>query len=75
MANIKTYKVGDLTITIDRSKCISCGTCSAIAPKTFELDKDLISVVKDQGPYDDEKTIREAAESCCVEAITIEKVS
>lgn len=72
MAKIKTYETGDLIIEIDESKCISCGTCVALAPKTFELDKKLMSVVK-PGPNDSAKVIIEAAQSCAVEAITIKE--
>ncbi len=72
--DIQTYRVGNLVIKIDRSKCISCASCTAIAPQTFELDEDLTSKVKDQGPYDDEETIKQAVAGCVSEAITIEVV-
>lgn len=71
--NIKTYKVGNLIIKIDRSRCISCAACTSVAPKTFELDDELISVVKNEGPYDDESSIREAEAGCAGGAIVIEK--
>lgn len=70
--NIKTYRVGNLVIKIDRSKCISCGTCAALAPNTFEMGEDLIAKVKDSGPYDDEATIKQAEGSCSGRAIMIE---
>ncbi|MDO8570395.1 MAG: ferredoxin [Candidatus Daviesbacteria bacterium] len=58
-------------ITINRKTCISCGTCVAIAPKTFELDDKMIAVVK-SGLLDNIKTIQDAASSCAVSAITVE---
>lgn len=75
--NIRVYQVGKLKITIDRSKCISCGTCTALAPKTLELDDDLIAVVKEKNgtPYDSEKTIKELPDSCAGGAITVEVTS
>lgn len=70
--SVSGFKVGNLIIKIDRSKCISCGTCSALAPNTFEMDSDLIAKIKDHGPYDNEETIKSAQASCSGGAITIE---
>lgn len=67
---IITYQTEDLIIEIDTSKCISCGTCAAIAPKTFELGETMISQIK-PGPNDDKKTTTEAAQSCMAGAIKI----
>lgn len=67
-----TYQVDTVKITIDRSGCISCGLCTEIAPKTFELDKEMICVVKKNGPYDTLEKIKEAASSCAVGAIVLE---
>lgn len=58
-------------IKINRKTCISCGTCVSLAPKTFELDKNMIAKVKN-GPLDDLKTIQDAVDSCAVSAITLE---
>lgn len=70
--NIKEYIVEKLKIEIDRSKCLSCGSCTAMAPQTFELDDDLICKVKDQGPYDEPELIKEGAQCCPNEAIRVE---
>jgi len=57
-------------IKIDKDKCIGCGTCSAIAPKTFKLDtNNKAKVVDPEG--DDDKTILQAAQSCAVLAIEL----
>lgn len=72
--NIRGYRVGNLIIKVDRSKCISCGSCAVVAPDTFELDNKMISVVKQSGPYDGEKVIKEASDGCAVEAISVEVV-
>lgn len=62
--------MSDIVIKINRSACISCGTCVLIAPKTFELDKKLVSHVLPP-PNDPEKTILEAANSCATESIIV----
>lgn len=67
---IKTFETDDLIIKIDQDLCISCGTCELLAPKTFELNKNLKSQVK-KGPYDKKEDIISAAQSCAVEAITV----
>jgi ferredoxin len=68
---ITTYKAGNLTIIIDRSKCISCGACTFTASKTFELDAENMAVVKAVGPYDLPSVIKEAGDNCVAQAIEI----
>lgn len=65
-----SFETKDLIIEIDHSLCISCGTCAALAPKTFELDKNLLSQVKTDSD-DSTQTIIGAAQSCAVGAITV----
>jgi len=57
-------------VKIDREKCIGTGNCVDLAPKVFELDDEGKSTVIDKSGADDE-TLKEAAESCPVEAITL----
>lgn len=60
-----------MKVKIDKNKCIGCGTCVAIAPKSFKLGKDgKAQVIEPVG--DDEEKIKEAAESCPVGAIVKE---
>jgi ferredoxin len=56
---------------VDRDVCVGSAVCTAIAPEVFELDnKGLSHVVNpDAG---DEDLLREAAESCPAQAITLE---
>lgn len=68
---IKTYQAGDIKITVDLTKCISCGLCAGIAPKTFELDDEMTCVVKSKGPFDNQNKIKEAVESCATAALTV----
>ena len=59
-----------MKIKILRDKCISAGTCVAIASDTFKLDNDGIVIIKDAGG-NDEQTIIDAAKSCPTQAIEI----
>jgi ferredoxin len=73
-------------VKVDRSLCIGSATCVAVAPKTFELDREGKSVIKQKNgsttsdfvPYsniaDEEVNILNAAKSCPVNAIVIVEV-
>lgn len=73
-----------MKVKVDRNLCIGCGTCCAIAPKTFELDQEGKSTIKrkdgiktsDQTNFseinDTEENITNAAQSCPVNAIIVE---
>jgi len=59
-----------MKVKVDKDKCIGCGLCVSLAPKSFKLGEDGKSqVIEPVG--DDEKTIENAAESCPVGAIEI----
>ena len=60
-----------MKIVVDKTKCIGCGTCIAIAPKSFKFGEDGKSEPIEP-PGDEEEKIKEAAESCPVQAINIE---
>lgn len=57
-------------ITVDKDLCIGCGTCVVLAPKTFKLGKDGKSEVIEP-PGDKEEKIREAVDSCPVDALEL----
>jgi ferredoxin len=61
-------------IKIDKSKCIGCGTCVALAANTFEMGSDMKVKVKKQDG-DDDKTILQAAQSCPTQAIELKEGS
>lgn len=54
--------------TIDKDKCIGCGTCAALAPKSFKIDEGKGVALDPAG--DDEETIQSAIDSCPVSAIS-----
>jgi len=57
-------------ITVDQEKCIGCGTCIALAPKTFGFNKNGKSeVINQEG--DNLEEIKKAAASCPTGAIVI----
>ncbi len=57
-------------IEVDRSLCIGSGLCVATAPKVFQLDDDMVAVVKDPRGASQE-LILEAATGCPTTAILL----
>lgn len=55
---------------VDKETCIGCGTCAVLAPKTFKFGKDGKAEVINP-PGDEESKIKEAADSCPVNAIKL----
>jgi ferredoxin len=60
-----------LKVRVDRELCIGVSNCVAVAPTVFELDDENKAVVLEPDSVD-EKTLREAAESCPQDAIILE---
>ena len=58
-----------LAIAVDKDTCISSGFCSAAAPDRFEMDDEYRATVK-ESPTTDDQPLRDALESCPVEAIS-----
>ena len=54
-------------LKVDSEKCIGCGTCVALADKTFEMVGDKAIVKNSNG--DDAETIKMTADSCPTQAI------
>lgn len=57
-------------IIVDAGLCIGCGSCAAVASKTFELNAENKSIVKNS-ENDDNETILMAAKVCPVKAIIL----
>ena len=58
-----------MEIKVDPKKCLGCGTCTAIAPKTFKLNKKGKAEVL-TGKMDILTKIKLAVKSCPTEAIS-----
>lgn len=61
---------GKYKVFVHRKKCISAGSCIAIAPKVFQFDQENIAVVQTQDELDELKLL--AAQSCPVLAIVVQ---
>lgn len=57
-----------MKVKVDKDKCIGCGTCLVIAPKSFKLGDDG-KAQPIEPPGDGEEKIKEAIDSCPVDAI------
>ena len=51
--------------------CIACGRCVEICPEVFEMGDDIAQVKMSPVPADHEGAVREAADECPTDAITI----
>ena len=58
---------------VDADTCTGCGVCAETCPEVFETEDDLAKVIANPVPKDAEKSCREAADDCPVEAIAIEE--
>lgn len=59
---------------VDVETCTGCGLCVDVCPEVFELNEESIAkVIADPVPPEAEDTSRDAAESCPVDAISIEE--
>ena len=67
---VTTQQVGKYTVKVIRDKCISAGSCAAIAPNTFKLDEQGIAVILSQ-TGDNPETQLLAAQSCPTAAVEI----
>lgn len=57
-------------IVVDRAGCIGARSCALVAPGAFQMDdENLAFVPADASAYEDDETVKLAAESCPVLAI------
>lgn len=57
---------------VNEDTCTGCGLCEETCPEVFELVEDVAKVKGDTVPDEYKDTCQEAADSCPVEAISIE---
>lgn len=57
---------------IDEDACIGCGVCSDMCPEVFSLEDEVAIVIVAEIPEDQEVCAEEAADSCPVDAISID---
>jgi len=66
-------KGGEMKVKVDENLCTGCGLCVDVCPEVFEIGDDVSTAKVDNIPSELEEKVREAAESCPVEAIIIEE--
>ncbi len=67
---VQTKMVGKYKVEVIRDKCISAGSCVAIAPGVFKLDEQGIAVLISQDGNDDQTKLL-AAQSCPTAAVIV----
>ncbi len=56
-------------ISVDKKKCIGCGSCEATCPKVFEIGDDMKAHVKKGQEKSKLPCVKEAVDICAVQAI------
>lgn len=75
LTGTRTVKqIGKYKVEVIRDKCISAGSCVAVAPAVFELDEEGIAKVISQDGNDDQTKLL-AAQSCPTAAIIVTDTS
>lgn len=60
-----------MTVTVDAGRCIACGMCAYAAPEVFRVvGRASVVVAQPEGPNG---RVRDAANGCPVNAISIQK--
>ncbi|WP_353892269.1 ferredoxin [Proteinivorax hydrogeniformans] len=63
-----------MKVKVDKDQCIGCGICEGVCPQVFKMNNENIAeVIVDSVNQQDKEAVKEAADSCPVEAIKIEE--
>lgn len=62
-----------MKVKIDPELCTGDEICVQLCPEVFEMQEDKAVVIMDEIPENLQDSVREAADSCPSEAITIEE--
>jgi ferredoxin len=57
---------------VDAELCVACEACCDLCPEVFEMGEEVAVVKVDEVPPEHADAVREAAEACPTEAISIE---
>jgi ferredoxin len=61
-----------MKVRVDEDLCLGCGICEGLAPEVFSMaNEPFAEVLLDPVPEEYEEAVRQAAEECPEEAITI----
>ena len=71
MEDIVERKIGDLTVRIDRLRCISSSNCMELAPEVFEYDEEKICAFRQQPSAIERERLIEACDICPVDALSV----
>lgn len=61
-----------MKVNVDADLCEGCETCVEIAPEVFTMEGDVAVAPAGAIPADQEDAAQEAADSCPVEAISVD---
>ena len=61
-----------MKVSIDADLCTACGLCTDDVPEVFTMGDDVAEVAEADVPAALEGSVRDAADSCPSEAITVE---
>lgn len=62
-----------MKVIVDQDTCTGCELCASMCPDVYQMDGPTAKVIADPVPSDLESEAAEAADSCPVDAITVQK--
>lgn len=70
---IMDWRLKTMKARVNEDLCIGCGACEAVCPEVFRLEGDKAKVIVDTVPSYQEEAVLDAAASCPVTAIEVDK--